>query len=189
MSSDSVVPYSLLGVLVASTNSSASSYGDPVDLDFDHMFTVASEHDTDMLRDSGAVVRGLSVVTHGTLEINAGGLPFDALIVTLGASANTSGARKRRQRKTGINRPYFGAIGFAYADDDQVVVIGLPKCQVQNDPEVSFDGTTNAFITSKMTGAAFVVGEGFDVWDTYATFADWEAAKPTDGAEFLAFFA
>lgn len=184
-------PYSLHQIMIAKTNADASSYEDPIDLAKDQMFTVTPVHDTDQQRDSGAVTSSLSVATHGEVTIQAGGMPFDAIIAMIGASTVTSGAEVTIDSKTGENRPYFGAIGVAPAEDGRYIAIGLHKVQLQSDPVTNADGTTNAWMVQEMSGLALAKASvsQFSRWRIYDALTDWNADKPTDGASFLAFFA
>jgi hypothetical protein len=183
-------PYSLTEILIAKTVAAATSYQTPVDLSKDQMFTVTPVLDTDLQRDSGKVTSSLAIETHAELEINAGGIPFEALVPMLGATSSTSGAEVTVEIPAGSNRPYFGAIGVAPTDDGRYVACGLYKCQITGGPAVNFDGITNAWITSEMSGICMVkesVGE-WRKFKIYDTLSDWKSAKPTDGAEFLAWF-
>jgi len=189
--SDNINPYSLYEVVVAGTNAEATSYEDVIALYKDQMFTVTPIHDTDQQRDSGKVTSSLSIPTHGEVTIQSGGIPFEAAIMMMGASSSTSGAVVTIDPEAGVNRPYFGAIGVAPTEDGRYVAGGVHKVQLQADPVINFDGTTNAWITQEMSGLALVkksVGR-FQRFKIYDTLADWEADKPSDGTEFLAWFA
>lgn len=186
-----VNPYSLNTIIVAKTVAAATSYEDPVTLAKDQMFTVTPVLDTDLQRDSGKVTSSLAIETHGELEVQAGGIPFAALVAILGATSTTSGAEVEVEIPAGVNRPYFGAIGVAPCEDGRYLAVGLYKCQITDGPAVNFDGTTNAWITSEMSGVALVkesVGE-WRKFKIYDTLADWTTDMPSDGAEFLAWFA
>lgn len=183
-------PYSLWEILIGSSNADADSYGDPVSLAKDQMFTVTPVHDTDQQRDSGQVTSSLSIATHADLTIQAGGIPMEAGVLLLGASSSTSDDIITISRKTATNRPYFYAFGIAPTEDDRILVVGLHKCQIQGDPEINFDGTTNAWITSEMSALALAKPsvQEFDHWKVYPDLETWESAKPTDGTEALAWF-
>ena len=184
-------PYSLQGILVAKTVAAATSYEDPIDLPKDQMFTVTPVHDTDQQRDSGSVTSLLSVPTHAEGTISVGGLPFTALAMMMGASTSTSGAVVQINPKSSENRPYFGAIGTARTEDGRVLAVGLYKCQLQADPVYSLDGNTNAWLQNELSflAAAKATVNQFMRAKIYDADSDWETAKPTDGAGFLAFFA
>lgn len=184
-------PYSLYEVIVAKTVAAADSYEDPIQLAKDQIFTVQSIHDTDQQRDSGAVGSSLSIPTHGEVTIQAGGVPFEAGVMMMGASASTSNSIVTIDPEAGVNRPYFGAIGIALTEDARILACGLYKVQLQNDPQVNFDGTTNAWITNEMSALATVKPGTvrYNRFKIYPTLASWQSAKPSDGTEFLAWFA
>jgi hypothetical protein len=184
-------PYSLWEILIASTDAEATAYGTPVTLFKDQMFTVTPVHDTDQQRDSGQVTSSLSIATHADLTIQAGGIPMEAGITMLGAASSTSDDIITIRRYTATNRPYFGALGVAPTEDDRILVVGLYKAQIQGDPEINFDGTTNAWITSEMSAIALAKASvmAFDKWKVYPDLETWETDKPTDGTDFLAWFA
>lgn len=190
MSSDNINPYSLYEVIVSKTNSDASSYEDPIALYKDQLMTVTPIHDTDQQRDSGAITSTLSVQTHGELTLQAGGVPFDAAIMMMGANSSTSGAVVTIDPETGITRPYWGAIGVAPTEDDRYLAVGLYKCQLQADPVINFDGTTNAWITNEMSALALAKASvrRFQRFKIYDTLSDWIEDKPADGTEVLAWF-
>ena len=189
--SDNVNPYSLYEIVVAKTVSDASSYETPIDLPKDQIMTVTPVHDTDQQRDSGAITSTLSVPTHGELSLSVGGIPFEALIMMTGGSSSTSGNIVTIEEETGITRPYWGAIGVAPTEDGRYLACGLYKCQLQNDPVVNFDGTTNAWMVQEFDALALAKASvrRFRRFKIYAALADWTADKPADGTEFLAWFA
>lgn len=189
--SDNINPYSLYEVIIAGTNSDATAYEDPVALYKDQMFTVTDVVDDDEQRDSGKITSSLSISVRGDITLQSGGIPFEAYIVMTGASSSTSGAEVTVDPPAGENKPYWGAIGIAPTEDGRYLAMGTYKNQLAEDPEVNFDGTTNQWITSEMSGKALVkesVGQ-YKRFKIYDTLADWTAAKPTDGTEFLAWFA
>jgi len=184
-------PYSLYEVIVAKTVAAADSYEDPIQLAKDQIFTVNSVHDTDQQRDSGAVTSSLSIPTHAEVTIQAGGIPFEAGVMMMGATSSTSNSIVTIDREAGVNRPYFGAIGIAQTEDGRILACGLYKVQLQNDSEINLDGTGNAWMTNEMSALATVPpgSKKFDRFKIYPTLASWESAKPSDGTEFLAWFA
>lgn len=185
-----VNPYSLWEVIVAATNADASVYQTPIGLMKDQIFDVTPVHDTDLQRDSGRVTSPLSVATHATLSIQAGGMPFQALVMMTAMNTKTSEKTVSIRRKAGKNRPLWGAIGVAPTEDDRIIAFGLYKCQLTADPQYTLDGNSNAWLTTTMAGVAVCkesVNE-FDHIKIFDTLEDWEAVKPETGSDFLNFF-
>ena len=187
-------PYSLIEIILTGYTRSTNSYSDTiVSLDADQVFDVDPQHDTDDQRDSGGISAVLSVKTHSVVKVGYGGLSFNALATMIGATVAESGSgatlvRTLTKRATGTILPYFGAIGVSPSEDGSVLVCGLRAIMLDKEPQVTFDGKTNKFLMNEGQGKAVSIGGMVDHWKAYATQALWDAAKPTDGATFLAWF-
>jgi hypothetical protein len=189
------VSYRLREILLASFDQVPDTYGAPISLDGDQMMEVDPQADTDMLRDSGRNRRALAVVTHGDINLQAGGFDWGSIAILTGATAETCGSTPSRVREVLYPEllPYFGAIGVADTDDDGVFVVGLRMCKLNKRFKYTFDGTQNRFmVNDDLGGVALFYDDGTnDIMDkvrVYETAADWDTAKPSDGAEFRSFF-
>lgn len=182
-------PISLYEIIVAKTNSDATSYEDPIQLDLDQMFTVTPVHDTDTQRDSGGVRNLLSVFTHAEVTIQAGGIPFLAMVMMMGSNTSTSGNIVSISKPTGLNNPYFGAVGVAPMEDGGYLGVGVMKIQLTADPVYTLDGNTNAFLQSEVSALAGKRPSDNLVFVSklYDDLAAWQADKPADGAAMLAY--
>lgn len=188
-----MTPFSLVEIRVASYTS-FGDYGTPVSLDVDQMLTFEPQADNDDLRDSGAIVDGLSVVTHATGTIGFGGITVDALNIMTGTSSSSSGTTPNRvltrNWAAGSNGlPYFAAIGVTRASGNRRKVICIPKMILNTYPSFNMDGTENKFIINEVEFRAFADGSNSYVFieKDYETASDYVA--PTTAVNFEAFFA
>ena len=174
-----VYPFTLEALYIASHNRASDTYGIPYGLEADQIIEVDPQADTDMMRDSGQVTRGLTVVTHATITLTQGGMDF----VALGILANgVSGQSQFKPEAGGDGLKYFGAIGVARLDGGEVMAIGLRSCKLDTIPPMKLDGQANKFNVSDMKGKAFAVGNRIYIFQRYASLSAWELARPTDGA-------
>jgi hypothetical protein len=188
-----MTPFSLVEIVVASYTA-FGDYGTPVSLDIDQILTLEPQADTDDLRDSGAIVDGLTVVTHATGTIGFGGITLAALnIMTGNSSASTGAAGNRiitRNWDAGADGlPYFATIGVARASNAQRKVIAIPKMLLDTYPTFSLDGTENKFIINEVGFRAFADGANARVFieKDYEDATDY--TTPATAVEFEAFFA
>jgi hypothetical protein len=187
------IPYSLKEILVASYNITTAVYQDPVSVDGDQKFVLTPVSDTAEMRDSGAVSRVLAVKTHANVTLGMGGVDFSMIAALTGGSNASSGSTPNQIRKltpqaAGTRSPYFGALAAALTDDGGVFAVGVRAIVLDDEPEITFDGTSNNFIVSETSGKAIAVSNQIYLPKSYETVALWESSKPTDAAEFLAWF-
>lgn len=180
-----VYPFTLQSLMIASFNITADTYGTPYDLDADQILEFDPQADTDMMRDSGAVTRLLTVMTHANFTITQGGI--DMLV--LGTMVNGVSGESYFEPEAGQGGlKYFGVLGVASLDNDGVIVGGLRACKLDTAPMLKMDGQANKFSVSDMKGKAIAVTANsvnrIYRFKRYASRAAWDAAKPTDGATF-----
>ena len=186
------VPFSLVEVILAAYNSGV--YDVPISLDKDQIVEVDPQADNDELRDSGAVVDFLSVVTHGLIKIGFGGIDHDALAILSGTSTSTSGTTPNQVRthdwKAGADGlPYFGFIGVGRATNGARIAVGCPKAILDTFPKWMLDGKESKFIINDIAGKAAAESTLVNLIvrvRSYETAADY--TTPADAAAFLAFF-
>lgn len=185
--------YSLVEVIIADYNS--GSYDTPQSLDKDQKVDVEFTADNDELRDSGAIVDFLSVVTSGTFNVGMGGVDHSVLAIMTGTSTSTSGTTPNQVRthdfKGGAANalPYFGLIGVGIDTTGGYVAVGCPKVKLDTFPNFSLDGTANAFVISETGGkiaADSTLSNMIVRVRSYETLTDY--TTPADAAAFLAFF-
>lgn len=186
------VSFSLVEVVVAPYNSGA--YNVPISMDKDQKVMIEFQADTDDLRDSGAVVDFLTVVTHATLTIGYGGIDHDALAILSGTSTSTSGTTPNQVRthdwQAGADGlPYFGFIGVGRATNGARIAVGCPKAILDTFPSWELDGTQNKFIINETAGRAAADSALSNLIvrvRSYETASDY--STPDSAATFLAFF-
>ncbi len=192
------VPFGLQELLFMRYSIGSGAYtGTVVNMDSDQLFSVEPQSDNDEMRDSGAITRALSVFTKMNWTIGMGGWDVDALAIVTGSSSSSSGSTPNRVRTTkhfagGAGLPYFGMIAAAPTDDGGVFVLGLKICKANAKPAAEWDGKENKFHVSEVEGVAIADAANSNIIfvdKQYETAADWTAAKPTNAATFLAFFA
>lgn len=189
MPANELYPYSLLELLVASYAPNADTYGSPYSLEADHLFEITPQADTDMMRDSGTVSRGLTVVTHAQVKVGRGGLTFPPLGIMIGADYTDY---YMYPHVGGSGLPYFGAMGVVAADTDEVVVCGVRAIKLDTEPMYQMDGKTNKYMIQETQGKAFARMTGsvprVHMFKRYATMAAWAAVKPANGTAFKSWF-
>ena len=183
-----VFPFTLHSVLIASYDIGADTYGTPYDLDADQIVELDPQADTDQMRDSGAITRLLSVMTHANFTITQGGMDM----MLLGIITNGASGQSYWEPEAGLDGlKYFGFIGVASIDNGGVVVCGVRAGKLDTAPMIKFDGQTNKFSVADMKGKAIAVKTSgrnrvFRL-KRYASLDAWEAVKPTDGTAFATF--
>lgn len=189
------VSFGLNELLVMRHLISGSYTGTVVNMDTDQMLSIEPQADNDTLRDSGAITRALSVTTSANFTLGMGAMDTEAIAVMTGSASTSSGTTPNRVATMkhlagGSGLPYFGLIGVAPTDDGGVVVVGLKACKLNAIPAMEWDGKENKFHVAETEGVAIAdTNNLFMVVKRYETAADWTAAKPANGAQFLAFFA
>lgn len=187
------VAFSLVELIVADYNSGA--YDTPASLDKDQKMEIEFTADNDELRDSGAIVDFLSVVTSGSFTLGMGGVDHSVLAILTGTSTSTSGTTPNQVRTHDFSAgaanalPYFGFIGVGRATNGAYVAVGCPKAILDTFPMWSLDGTTNAFVISETSGKCAADNALSDMVvrvRSYETSSDY--TTPADAAAFLAFF-
>lgn len=186
--------YTLNRIQVAAYDPDTGVYSSPLSLEADHQFMVEPETDTDKMRDSGQITRGLSVYVGAKVTIGYGGLDFDELAVLEGGTKTAyvdAAAKSIPVLKTapgGSGLPYFGAIGEAASDGGEVIVVGLAAVKLDTPLKKEFNGTENKFMVQEAAGYAFAVNGIVDLIKEFEDDAHWATHLPTDGTEFGEFF-
>ncbi len=185
------VMYTMSGLLVASYNPTADTYGTPALVSGGQTLDVEPEADTDQLREYGAIVETLAVIKGAKLKFSTGGYDYSVVAILSGFAEVISGTdpnQKRTMKVKGSGRGmgYFGAIGEAEATDGSKVLVGLPKAMLNTFPKAMMNGQEVKFSTSETEGYASA-NPAKDVMVLQVWQANW--TRPTTGAEFKTFFA
>lgn len=185
------VMFTLSGLIVASYNPIADTYGTPAVVSGGQTLDVEPEADTDQLREYGSIVELLAVIKGAKLKLSAGGYDYSVFAILSGFAETISGTDPNQKRtmkvKTGgSGMKYFGAIGEGEATDGSKVLVGLPKAMLNTFPKAMFNGTENKFSTSETEGYA-AGNPSRDVMVLQTWQSGW--TRPADGTAFKTFFA
>ncbi|MEQ8673301.1 MAG: hypothetical protein RIC84_08800 [Aggregatilineales bacterium] len=189
--------FTLNNFIAARYNITADTYELPGTLESGQMLEIDPQADTDMMKGYGVTTRLLTVETMANISVKSGGYDFSTYAIMTGSSTDTSGTTPNQVRfedliSGGAGLPYWGVIGEAVTDDGGLIVIGLRCCKLDKRPKFTLDGTANKYNLSEAGGKAIpiVTSSALQLGRrrSYETLADWTANRPTDGAEFKAFF-
>lgn len=188
--------YTLTNVVVAKYTAESDTWEDPTNLQDGTMFGIEPEADNDKLASYGTFADGLTVIKGAVLKFGGGGLDWEVLQRISELDYDLTGSSGNRVRRVvgkagGRGLQLFSAIGEAATSDGGVAVFGLRKVRLNNFPQMTLDGESNAFSKFEVEGYAFTtrLNDGsyeFFVHETYEDPADW--TRPTTANDMATFF-
>jgi len=139
-------------LVIAPYTQSSDLIGTAVALPDPMKLTMTPVADNPELKSKGRLAHAATVVTHYTITISSGGIPWNALVILAGWTLSSPSAGVERLRGTpGQPLPYFAAAGKmldAYTGD---VHVGLVACVLDIPPEWTAN-ENNEFFVSEMSG-------------------------------------
>jgi len=129
---DSVL-YSVRTAKVWAWDPSAETYGTGVEIPNLQGFSVEPQHDTDELKNLGAIEETLSVLTSMDISISLGGIHWVSMAVMQGTNNSSSGGDTNiNEDEGGDDLPYFALAVALPLKSGKEAHLYFPKCQLQS---------------------------------------------------------